>query len=486
MKKIINTFLTKYNNLTLVQKIRYMILIIMIPMTIFILFSFYSMWKMNKQFEEMIDSTVAASEFSFDFKKDLDYETYLVIVGNKSYEESDIEAIMSDAERVVSELENITLYSDNKVRLDSVKKYLKNLRIYLDRIKKNYQEENLYEENMQIWENDVQIVSTLIEDTITEYIYYDVKYIQQERIVAKKNFNYLISIALVVFAILLILITYTANFLPKSISRPIRRITEVTNKVAEGDLSVRSDVTDGVEATMLSTSLNKMIDKINELLSQVTTEQIRLRKAEFELLQSQINPHFLYNTLDAIVWLAEAGDKEKVVSTVKSLSDFFRTSLNQGKDIVSIREELLHVKSYLDIQRIRYQDILEYEINVPEELNIYRIPKITIQPLVENALYHGIKNKRGLGKITVTGELRENDFIICVADNGMGITEERLEQVMHSINHREDSEKQSFGLYNVNERIRLDFGVEYGISISSKYKEGTQVTVRLPLQEEQS
>ena len=114
--------------------------------------------------------------------------------------------------------------------------------------------------------------------------------------------------------------------------------------------------------------LNTMIDKINELLEQVKTEQVRLRKAEFELLQSQINPHFLYNTLDAIVWLAEAGEQKKVVSMVGSLSDFFRISLNQGQDILDVREELQHVRSYLEIQQMRYQDILQYEICVPEEL----------------------------------------------------------------------------------------------------------------------
>lgn len=480
MKKTARRILNKYNNFTLAQKIRFLILVITIPLTIFIFFIFYNMWRMNKTFEEMLDSTVVASEFSADFKKELDYETYLVIVGNKTYDESGIEKIVSDAERVVSELLSITSEKENIDRLYSVKKYLVNIRTYLNRIKENTKKENLYEENMQIWENDVQIVSTLIEDTISEYIYNDIKSIQREREEAQDNFNVLIHIAVVIFAVMFIIVIFFAYYLPLSISRPITKLTEVTNQVAAGDLSVRSSVTNGVEASMLSSSLNKMIDKINELLSQVTKEQIRLRKAEFELLQSQINPHFLYNTLDAIVWLAEAGEKERVVNTVKSLSEFFRTSLNQGKDIVTIKEELLHVKSYLEIQQVRYQDILEYEIDVPEELNIYKIPKITIQPLVENALYHGIKNKRGLGKITVTGEQGDDYFRIIVSDNGLGINEERLKEVLLNINKRDESEKSSFGLYNVNERIKLDFGDEYGINIESTYKEGTKVIIKLP------
>ena len=234
---------------------------------------------------------------------------------------------------------------------------------------------------------------------------------------------------------------------------------------------------------MLSDSLNTMIDKINELIEQVTKEQIRLRKAEFELLQSQINPHFLYNTLDAIIWLAEAGEQKKVVDMVGSLSEFFRTSLNRGKDIITIEEELNHVRSYLEIQQVRYQDILEYEICVPEEFNKYLIPKITIQPLVENALYHGIKNKRGQGRILVKAEKEEKFFYIQIEDNGIGIKEERLEQVRAGIRDRVLTGKDIYGLYNVNERIRLNFGEKYGIFIESVYEEMTVVSIALPYAE---
>lgn len=178
----------------------------------------------------------------------------------------------------------------------------------------------------------------------------------------------MIRFSIIAFALILILITFLSYYIPLSITHPIRKLSEVTDQVAKGDLTVRSDVRSGAEVSVLNDSLNTMIDKINELLEQVKTEQGRLRKAEFELLQSQINPHFLYNTLDTIVWLAEAGEQKKVVDMVGSLSDFFRTSLNQGKDMVSVKEELQHSRSYLEIQQVRYQDILQYEIQVPEPL----------------------------------------------------------------------------------------------------------------------
>lgn len=469
-----------YYRSSLATKIRYSYLFLLVPFLLFLVFTFYNLWDMNRNYEDMVNSTVVASEFSLDFKKDFDYETYLLIVGNKTIEESELDSMIEEAERIVTGLEEITEAEDNIARLDSVNKYLNNLRIYVGRIEENLQKESRYEDNMKIWENDVQIVTSLVGDTMSQYIYYEVKGIQQSRAVYQAFFMNMIRYSLLGMGIVLILVIILSYYIPRSITMPITRISRVTDQVAKGDLSVRAAAESGAEARMLSNSLNAMIDKINELLEQVTTEQIRLRKAEFELLQAQINPHFLYNTLDTIVWLAEAGDQKRVVSMVGNLSDFFRTSLNQGKDIISIREELAHVRSYLEIQQVRYQDILRYEIDVPETLYEYKIPKITIQPLVENALYHGIKNKRGQGMITVTGKRNENGFVLYVRDNGIGMTKERLMEVRAGIQKLSYTGKEIYGLYNVNERIRLNFGEAYGISIESTYGEGTCVSIALP------
>ena len=421
-----------------------------------------------------------ASQFSLDFQKDFDYETYLLIVGNKTLEESSLHAMLEEADEIVAGLEELTESQENRKRLTSVKKYLNNLGTYIGRIEDNIREGNRYEDNIEIWENDVQIVTSLVGDTMSRYIYYEIRGIQESRQQYQDFFVNMIRFSVIAFALILMLCLFLSYYIPLSITRPIRRLTQVTDQVAKGDLTVRSDVTGGLEARVLSDSMNTMIDKINELLEQVKTEQVRLRKAEFELLQSQINPHFLYNTLDAIVWLAEAGEQKKVVSMVGSLSDFFRISLNQGQDILDVREELQHVRSYLEIQQMRYQDILQYEICVPEELYSSRIPKITLQPLVENALYHGIKNKRGKGMIRIDGEMEDSDCILRITDNARAMTPERLGQVREGIRNRNACETEIYGLYNVNERIRLNFGEKYGITITSTYGEGTCVTVRLP------
>ena len=469
-----------YNRSTLATKIRFSYLVLLVPIFSILFFSIYNLWSGNQRYEDMINSTLVASEFSLDFKKDFDYEIYLVIVGNKTLKESDVDPMLRHAKNVVKGLENITESQDNRDRLQDIRKYLDSLQVYVARIDENMAEGNLYEENMEIWENDVQIVTTLVRDEISQYTYYEIQGIQKSKDDYQKFYTWMLRFCLIALVVVVVAVGIMSYLIPLSITRPFKELSQVTDEIAKGNLSVRANVNTGVEATALSNSMNTMIDKINELLEQVTTEQIRLRKAEFELLQAQINPHFLYNTLDAIIWLAEAGEQKRVVGMVRNLSDFFRTSLNQGKDINSIKEEMLHVKSYLEIQHVRYQDILSYDIEVPEALYIYSIPKITIQPLVENALYHGIKNKRGMGHISIRGEAGEKDFTITVTDDGIGIDETRLRQVQSGIQNKVLTGKDFYGLYNVCERIRLNFGEEYGIFIESVYGEGTSVRVILP------
>jgi two-component system sensor histidine kinase YesM len=399
-------------------------------------FAFYNLWKLSVRYDDMLNSVVVASEFSLDFKNDFDYETYLLIVGNVAPADSKIPQLLSDARGVVDSLKDVTDTPDNRKRLQSADKYLNNLQGYIDNITENLDYDDRYEANMLIWENDVQIVTALLQETINEYIYYENRQIQNAQAQNRQFYLNTIKVSIGIFAFIAVAIIVVSIVGPLWITRPIEE--------------------------------------------QVTREQKQLRKAEFELLQAQINPHFLYNTLDAIVWSAEAGNQKQVVKMVGSLSEFFRSSLNKGKELVRVREELSHARSYLEIQQIRYQDILSYEIEVPEELFEYEIPKITVQPIVENALYHGIKNRRGGGKITINGEEGDNDYRIIVTDDGIGMDSERLAQITEGLSGKNPGDVKIYGLYNVNERIKLFYGEEYGISIESEYDKGTRVVIRLP------
>ena len=420
----------------LVTQIRISYFILLLPSIIFMIYAFFNMWLVNKRYNSMVSSVVIASEFSLDFKSDFDYETYLLIVGNTTYEDCTIPQQLSDARKVVDELKGYTNTADNQKRLQSAEKFLNNLETYIDRIKDNLGHENKYEDNMLIWENDVQIVTSLFQETINEYIYYENKQIQITQADNNETFLEMFEISVGILAISVVSMIVVSSVGPIWITRPIEE--------------------------------------------QVKKEQKQLRKAEFDLLQAQINPHFLYNTLDAIVWSAESGNQKQVVSMVGNLSDFFRLSLNKGKEMVLVSEELNHVRSYLEIQQIRYQDIMKFNINVPESLNGFKIPKLTVQPVVENALYHGIKNRRGGGTIEVFGRNKEEYFEIVVKDNGIGMTEERLADVRRAIEEGTNDRTVVYGLYNVNERIKLHFGEGYGIKIDSKYDEGTMVSIRLP------
>lgn len=476
---MIKKFKKKARYMDLASRIRWSYFLLMVPILGFVIFAVFSFLNLSRHYDEMIVTIAAASEFSLDFQKDFDLETYLVIVGNKTPEESQLEDLLDSASRAVEELNLVTVSPENKKTLESITKYLKNLETYKDRIAENLKKGNLYEENMEIWENDVQIVTSLIRETMITYIHDEISELQEARDSYKELYIKIVQILAVLVVLITAFLIAASYYIPLGLTRSLRELCSITDKIAEGDLTVTVETDGGTEIQALSSSMKTMVRKINELIDQVTAEQKRLRRSEFELLQSQINPHFLYNTLDAIMWLIETEEREQAVEMIRNLSDFFRTSLNQGKDIVTIEEELHHVTSYLEIQKIRYQDIMDYEIQVPQELNRFTIPKLTIQPLVENALYHGIKNRRGGGKIRITGREEGDDVILTVEDNGMGMKADRLMQVENVLDQGTPSAGNIYGIYNVNERIRLNLGESYGITIDSIYGEGTRVDVRL-------
>lgn len=483
---------------TLAGKIRYFCIVLMVPFLLLNIFSMWALWDINERYESMIDSTLSATEFGLNFKEEFDYMTYLLIAGDTALEDSNLKELLDDARNIVSGISDSTDSYDNRQRLNYVLKYFANLETYNKRIEDNLREGNKYEECIEIWENDVQIVTTLISDTMSEYIYYEVQDMREAKAGYQRNFSQMLIASFSGLAVTIVLIAVLSYIIPRSIIRPITEIAKVTDEVAGGNLDARAKEYEGDEAKVLASSINVMIDKINRLLVQIKEEQLSLRKAELELLQAQINPHFLYNTLDAIVWLAESGEKEKVVSMVENLSGFFRTSLNQGREIVPVKDEITHITNYLNIQAVRYQDILNFSIDISEDILDCEIPKLTLQPFVENALYHGIKEKRGGGTILVTGRKQQvssgdgapdseiygkYDDDICIieiSDNGKGMTTERLNTVLAELEDATIENRSIYGLYNANQRIKLYYGTNYGIIIDSKEGIGTVARIILP------
>ena len=322
-----------------------------------------------------------------------------------------------------------------------------------------------------------------IQEQIQEYIYYETTNLEALREEIRGDVDNTLRMSSLVFLLILAGAYLLSQKVMQGITEPIQRLCRVTREAASGDFAVRAEENSEGEMAVLNDSFNQMIEKIGNLVEDIRIEQLNLRATELKLLQAQINPHFLYNTLDTIIWLAEAGRKDEVVMMVTALSDFFRTTLSKGRDYITVKEEEAHIRSYLKIQQFRYQDILEYSIHIPEELYAYQILKLTLQPLVENALYHGIKNKRGLGHIRVSGWKEEGRLVFRVWDDGKGMEPERLDKVRRLIAGEEEvdrSDPSGFGLFNVAQRLKLNYGSQYGISVDSQYGEWTEAVIVIP------
>ena len=269
-------------------------------------------------------------------------------------------------------------------------------------------------------------------------------------------------------------------YFSRGITQPISSLCENVRLIGEGQFQVDAVEINDYEIAELDTGIRKMAQRISCLLKDVKQEEMLHHKMELQLLQAQINPHFLYNTLDTIVWLVECGMNDEAVKMLGDLSVFFRTMLSKGEDIISLKEEVTHTRSYLDIQQVRYRDILDFEITLPKELEKVCLPKLTLQPLAENALYHGVKEKRGKSTIWITCRLEGETVVIQVRDNGIGIAKERLEELKAALNSRK---RIGFGMSAVQERLRLFFGEPYGMSVCSEYGKGTCVEICIPISE---
>ena len=269
-----------------------------------------------------------------------------------------------------------------------------------------------------------------------------------------------------------------------SISRPIQKMRDTMKEVQDGDLSVRADIPGEDEIGQLAKSFNSMIGQINVLIKEQQEDQTKLRKAELRALQAQINPHFLYNTLDSISWMARSKKVEQLDETIEALTTLFRISLSRGRDLITLEDEIRHVHSYLRIQQIRYSKKMSYLIDVPRELSHCLIVKMSLQPLVENAIYHGIKEKREKGLVSITGSLQNGEIIIKIEDTGKGMEPDKVAALNALLLTGEDINVDSYGVINVNKRLQMYFGEQYGLSYKSELNKGTIVTLKIPKKQE--
>ncbi|WP_367566071.1 sensor histidine kinase [Lacrimispora sp.] len=286
----------------------------------------------------------------------------------------------------------------------------------------------------------------------------------------------------IVFLITLILfiLALINSYISSRITNPIKELEKSVGILEEGDLETPIFIGGSYEIQHLGNSIKNMTKQIRVLMNDIVEEHEAKRKQEFDTLQSQINPHFLYNTLDIIVWMIENEQKAEAVKAVTALARFFRISLSKGKSVITVRDELEHVRNYLMIQHMRFKNKFSYEIRAEEGCLDLTSLKLVLQPLVENAIYHGMEFMDGDGEIDINVWRTEDDLYMAVKDNGLGMTEEQVESLFSDQVHVTSKKGSGIGVKNVNERIKLYFGEKYGLTIDSEPDEGTSITICLP------
>ncbi|WP_242866006.1 cache domain-containing sensor histidine kinase [Desnuesiella massiliensis] len=282
------------------------------------------------------------------------------------------------------------------------------------------------------------------------------------------------------FGIMFFLIIST--LVSAKISKPIIQLEQSMKLVEEGNFDINIDVQGEAEVVQLSKTFNMMVAKIRYLMNQILLEQEAKRKSELDALQSQINPHFLYNTLDSIVWMAENEKSEDVITMVTALARLFRISISKGKNIIGVQQEIEHARNYLIIQKTRYKNKFEFNINMDPKVAHYRTLKLILQPIIENAIYHGIEYMVDEGVISISVEVEEEKLLFKITDNGLGMTKEVVNNLLSK--ELKSSKGSGVGVKNVHERIQLCFGKEYGLEIESEIEMGTTVKLWLPLIED--
>ena len=286
------------------------------------------------------------------------------------------------------------------------------------------------------------------------------------------------------FVIMLVTVSMLAVILlnqlvSASIAMPLKKLNNSVKEWETGNMNPSIYIGGSMEVEHLGRTLRSTVEQIRQLMQDIVVEQEEKRKSELDALQSQINPHFLYNTLDSIVWMIEGERYEDAVFMITQLASLFRISLSRGKTVISVEDELKHARNYMNIQKVRYKNNFEVRFDIDPEILQCCTVKLVVQPLLENAIYYGVECMDGDGEIDVNGYRREDDIYIEVRDNGLGIPEDEVEQLLKE-NNRVHKRGSGVGLLNVHNRIRLRFGEEYGLEIESEPDEGTTVRIHLP------
>lgn len=381
----------------------------------------------------------------------------------------------------IEEIQANTTTAKEAANLDVALRTLDTLDHYISKMESNIANERPFDENEAIMVQ-VDAVTVLLYAILQDFVRVEIE------LAGKTSDDMLVSLYyLMLFELIIVLtIIYSAKknnrFLTQQIQEPLNDLIVLSEELSQGHLDYRAKEPEVAELRVVTKSMNDMAHNLHVLIEENAVKQFDLAQSELRVLQAQITPHFIYNTLDAILSLAEQGNSEQVKTMTYALSDFLRISLSKGQDWITIEKEIRHIEDYLTILQIRYGAMLTFAIDIPEEILQTEVLKMILQPLVENAVYHGTKHVRRAGKVTVAATVAEDTIRFLITDNGIGIEDERLLEIQARLAQAtvDDSGEGGYGLYNVRKRLLLYYGNAASLQIDSTYRNGTTITVTVP------
>ena len=381
----------------------------------------------------------------------------------------------------IEEIQANTTTAKEAANLDVALRTLDTLDNYISEMESNIANGRPFDENEAIMVQ-VDAVTVLLYAILQDFVRVEIELAGKTSDDMLVSLYYLILFELVIVLIIVYYARKNNRFLTQQIQEPLNELIVLSEELSLGHLDYRAEEPEVAELRVVTESMNAMARNLHVLIEENAVKQFDLAQSELRVLQAQITPHFIYNTLDAILSLAEQGNSEQVKTMTYALSDFLRISLSKGQDWITIEKEIRHVEDYLTILQIRYGAMLTFAIDIPDAILQTEVLKMILQPLVENAVYHGTKHVRRSGKVTVAATFTNDTIQFFVTDNGIGMEAERLLEIQERLAQAtvDDSGEGGYGLYNVRKRLLLYYGNTASLTIDSTYRKGTTVTVTVP------
>ncbi len=464
---------------SLKRRITLSIIVVLILMAIPAIASVGMMTRYSRQYHDVITRMDRIASLSPVIGEDLLGEMWSIVAGRETFAEGDQFRTLN---RVRAEMDAlIETDSASRLQITVARNTMNTLSGYIEDLGGQMRAGSTVDEDEATLE-EIRNVGSLVVDMLGDAITAEI----DAAMTASNALQRVVRLTLLIeMFILLAALTFAAiaqRSLSRAIARPIEQLKDFAGMIAGGHLDVRAPAPDVSELSDLTASLNTMAGNLKELIEENRREQENLKKSEMRALQTQIAPHFLYNTLDAIIWLAEARKTLDVIAVTRALSNFFRISLSGGQDWITIRQEVEHLEGYLTIMKVRYRDILDYVLEVDESLYDLYILKLVIQPLAENAIYHGIKNRRGGGRLEIKVEKRGDMLSVRVSDDGAGMPPARLQAVRQAFEGGDGPDAETgYGLYSVDQRLKLYYNQPIGLKLTSAQGEGTTIAFIVPI-----